>query len=84
MSLTKDAIRVSVNSPYSGEGMENIKANFNSEDMNIVFNSRYLIDISSQIENDLIVLYLKDAGAPVIIRDLSDKNSFYVVMTMKI
>ena len=84
MSLTKDAIKMSVNSPNSGEGMENIKANFNSEDMNIVFNSRYLIDISSQIENDLIVLYLKDAGAPVIIRDLSDKNSFYVVMPMKI
>jgi hypothetical protein len=29
-------------------------------------------------------LYLKDAGSPVMIRDLSDKNSFYVVMPMKI
>ena len=84
MSLTKDAIRMSVNSPNSGEGIENVSANFNSEDMNIVFNSRYLIDISSQIENELIVLYLKDAGSPVMIRDLSDKNSFYVVMPMKI
>jgi len=31
-----------------------------------------------------IVINLKDAGAPVLIRDLSDKSSFHVVMPMKI
>ena len=50
----------------------------------MVFNSRYLTDIASQIENEQIVLYLKDSGSPVMIRDMSDKNSFYVVMPMKI
>ena len=29
-------------------------------------------------------LNLKDSGSPVIIKDLSDKNSFHVVMPMKI
>ena len=57
---------------------------FNSEDMNISFNSKYLIDISSEIENEYIVINLKDAGSPVLIKDLSDKNSFHVVMPMKI
>ena len=37
-----------------------------------------------QIENDSIIINLKDSGSPVLIRDLSDKNSFYVVMPMKI
>ena len=84
MHLTKGTIKMSVNSPNSGEGVENLSATYNADDINIVFNSRYLIDIASQIENDTIVVLLKDAGSPVMIRDLSDKNSFYVVMPMKI
>ena len=62
----------------------NIKVTINSNDMNISFNSRYLIDIASQIESDLIIINLKDAASPVLIKDLSDKNSFHVVMPMKI
>ena len=84
MALSKNALRLSINSPNSGEGIENIKANFNSEDMDMIFNSGYLIDIASQIEHDSIIINLKDSGSPVLIQDLSDKNSFYVVMPMKI
>ena len=84
MEIKKDNLRLSVNSPNSGEGVENIDANFNSEDMNVSFNSRYLIDIASQIENETIIMNLKEAGSPVLIRDLSDKLSFHVVMPMKI
>ena len=39
MSIKKDSLQLSVNSPNSGEGLENIGANFNSEDMDISFNS---------------------------------------------
>ena len=84
MAITKDSLQLSVNSPNSGEGIEKINVKFNSDDMNISFNSRYLIDIASQIENDSIVINLKDPGSPVLIKDLSDLNSFHVVMPMKI
>ena len=57
---------------------------FNSNDLSISFNSRYLTDIASQIENEMIAIYLKDPGSPVLIRDSLDKNSFHVVMPMKI
>ena len=84
MSIAKDSVQLSVSSPNSGEGVENIQAKFNSSDLSISFNSRYLIDISSQIENDSIIIKLNDPGSPVLIRDLSDSNSFHVVMPMKI
>jgi DNA polymerase III subunit beta len=84
MSISKDGVQLSVNSPNSGEGIENVNATFNSEDINISFNSRYLSDIAAQIENEKIVINLKDPGSPVLIRDISDKNSFHVVMPMKI
>ena len=84
MTINKNSLQLSVNSPNSGEGTENISAKFNSADMTISFNSRYLLDITSQIENNAIFIDLKDSGSPVLIRDLSDKNSFHVVMPMKI
>ena len=84
INITKNSLQLSVNSPNSGEGIENVNSTFNSEDITISFNSRYLIDIASQIENESIVIYLKDTNAPVLIKDLSDKNSFHVVMPMKI
>jgi len=84
MMITKDSLQLLVNSPNSGEGIESINAKFNSNDMSISFNSRYLLDIVSQIDNESIIINLKDSGSPVLIKDLSDKNSFHVVMPMKI
>ena len=84
MTVSKDAVQLSVNNPTGGEGIENINAKFNSTDFAISFNSRYLMDVASQIENENIVINLKDPGSPVLIKDFSDKNSFYVVMPMKI
>ena len=84
MFISKDAVQLSVSNPNSGEGVERINAKFNSDDLNISFNSRYLIDIASQIENESIVVHLKDPGSPVLIMDVLDKNSFHVVMPMKI
>ena len=55
-----------------------------SDEMSIIFNSKYLFVFASQIENESIVINLKDAGSPVLINDFSDKNSFHVVMPMKI
>ena len=83
MILTLDCSRID-EIDDSGEGVEKINAKFNSNDLNISFNSRYLTDIASQIENESIVINLKDPGSPVLIRDFLDKNSFHVVMPMKI
>jgi len=84
MNISKDRLQLSVNSPTSGEGSENLEAKFNSNDISIIFNSRYLVDIASQIDNQSIVINLKDPGSPALIRDLSDQSSFHVVMPMKI
>ena len=84
LAVNKDNIQLSVNSANSGEGNEIIKADFNSESINISFNSKYLIDIVSEIEDKNLKMNLKDSVSPVLIEDASDKNSYYVIMPMKI
>ena len=84
LAINKDNVQLSVNSANSGDGNEKIKAEFSSENLNISFNSKYLIDIVSEIEHKNLKINLKDSVSPVLIEDLSDKNSYYVIMPMKI
>ena len=82
--INKDNVQLSVNSANSGEGNEKIKAQFSSENLQISFNSKYLIDIASEVEDKNLKLNLKDSVSPVLVEDISDKNSYYVIMPMKI
>jgi len=84
LAINKDNVELSVNSANSGEGNEKIKAEFSSDNLNISFNSKYLIDIASEIEDKNLKINLRDSVSPVLIEDLSDKNSYYVIMPMKI
>ena len=84
LAINKDNVQLSVNSANSGEGNEKIKAQFSSDRLNISFNSKYLIDIASEVEDNNLKMNLKDSISPVLIEDISDKNSYYVIMPMKI
>ena len=82
--INKNDVQLSVNSANSGEGNEKIKAEFSSENLKISFNSKYLIDIASEVEDKNLKMKLKDSVSPVLIEDISDRNSYYVIMPMKI
>ena len=81
-NLTKDNLNLSVNNTNSGDGKENLSAKFD-HDLEISFNSRYLIDVASQLDGDVIEIYLNETGSPALIRDPGDFDSIYVVMPMK-
>jgi len=84
MNISQDLLQLSVNSPNTGEGVESLGIKFNSDNISVSFNGRYLIDIASQIESETIIINLKNPASPALINDLSDINSFHVVMPMKI
>ena len=81
-SLTQNNLDLSVNNTNSGDGKESLSVKFDHE-LDISFNSRYLIDVASQLDGENIEIYLKDTGSPALIRDPADFDSIYVVMPMK-
>ena len=81
-NLAKDLLNLSVNNTNSGDGKESLTVKFDY-DLDISFNSRYLIDVASQLEGDKIEMYFKDTGSPALIRDPADFDSIFVVMPMK-
>ncbi len=80
--LEKDKLNLSVNNASSGDGKETLNVKFDHE-LDISFNSRYLIDIASQLDGNKIEIFLNDSGSPALVKDPSDFDSIYVVMPMK-
>ena len=80
--LAKDVLNLSVNNTNSGDGKETLAVKFDN-DLEISFNSRYLIDVASQIDGENIEIFFNDSGSPALIKDPGDFDSIYVVMPMK-
>ncbi len=81
-NLNKDKLDLSVNNTSSGDGKETLIVKFDY-DLEISFNSRYLIDVASQLDGEKIELFLNDTGSPALIKDPGDFDSIFVVMPMK-
>ncbi len=81
-NLSKDLLDLSVNNTSSGDGKESLIVKFD-HDLEISFNSRYLIDVASQLDGERIELFLNDTGSPALIKDPGDFDSIFVVMPMK-
>ena len=81
-NLVKDILNLSVNNTTSGDGKESLSVKFD-HDLDISFNSRYLIDVASQLDGEKIEIFFNDTGSPALIKDPSDFDSIYVVMPMK-
>ena len=84
LSLSTGRLVLSVTNPDSGSATEEIEVEYAAEPLDIGFNSRYLLDIASQIESEAAVLKLADPGSPTLIQDKDSKGTLYVLMPMRV
>ena len=84
LSIAGNSVTLSASSTDSGSANEELEVEYGSDDMEIGFNARYLLDIAQQIEGDTAELSLADSAAPTIIRDQADASALYVLMPMRV
>ena len=82
IKLSKDKLDLSVNNTHSGDGNESVSVKF-EHDLDITFNSKYLIDVASELEGEKIEIFFNDTASPALIKDPSDFDSIFVIMPMK-
>ena len=80
--LSKYTLDLLINNTNSGDGKETLSVKFD-HDLEISFNSRYLIDVASQLDGDRVEIFFNDSGSPALIKDPGDFDSIFVVMPMK-
>ncbi len=84
LQIENGSITLSANSPESGSASEEVPVDYSGPGIEIGFNSRYLLDIASQIEGGEAEISLADSASPTIVRDKSDASALYVLMPMRV
>lgn len=84
LSLDDGSLVLSATSPESGSATEELEVAYSDEPLEIGFNSRYLLDITQQIEGDSAQFTLADAASPTLVRDSADASALYVLMPMRV
>ena len=84
LSLSGTRLLLSVTNPDSGSATEEIEVEYDGDPLDIGFNSRYLLDIASQIDGERAVFKLADPGSPTLIQDGGGGRALYVLMPMRV
>lgn len=67
-----------------GSAMEEVEATYGADPIEIGFNSKYLMDIAKQMENDEAELAFSDTNTAVVIHNMADARLLYVLMPMRV
>ncbi|RCL00284.1 MAG: DNA polymerase III subunit beta [Candidatus Tokpelaia sp. JSC188] len=84
LSVIPNHLTLSVSSPDSGTAEDQLLVEYKDTALEIGFNSRYLLDITSQLSGEDIVFMLADAGSPTLIRESETADALYVLMPMRV
>jgi DNA polymerase-3 subunit beta len=84
LTLNRGSLQLSATSPESGSAVEELEVDYSDGPLEIGFNSRYLLDITQQIDSDGARFMLADAASPTLVRGTKDSNAIYVLMPMRV
>jgi DNA polymerase-3 subunit beta len=84
LALENDRLRLDVNSPETGTATEDLDVDYRGEAIEIGFNARYLLDITSQLDGDTAVFAFADTASPTVITDEADERALYVLMPLRV
>jgi DNA polymerase III subunit beta len=84
LSLSEGKLTLSVNNPDSGSAFEELEADYDAAPLEIGFNARYLLDITTQLDSDTALFKLAEPGSPTVIQDRDGAAALYVLMPMRV
>jgi DNA polymerase III subunit beta len=87
LTLAPGVIRLSSESPESGDGFDELPVDYAGGEVTIGFNAKYLLDVLGAIEQDDVIIGISGELDPVVIRPAGerDEESFVaVIMPMRI
>ena len=84
LSLKPGNLVLSATSPETGSATEELEVAYDAEALEIGFNSRYLLDITQQIEGESAQFVMADPVSPTIIRGTGESSALYVLMPLRV
>ena len=84
LSLQTGTLRISSESPDSGEGSDEVPVDYTGAGMTIGFNAKYFLDVLASLDEEEVILGLGGELDPAVVRPASDRAFLAVVMPMRI
>ena len=79
-----DKLLLNIQASELGEAEDEISIVYKGDKIGTGFNARYILDILSVIENEEVLIELKDPLSPTLFKDPGDKKYLCVVMPMRV
>jgi DNA polymerase-3 subunit beta len=87
LTTTNGALRITSESPESGNGFDEIPVDYSGPDLTIGFNAKYFLDVLGSIDDEEVLLNVSGELDPAVLRPASESTQesyLAVVMPMKI
>ena len=84
LALSKGTMRITTESPESGEGFDEIPIEYAGPNMTIGFNAKYFLDVLGALDEDEVQLGLGGELDPAVVRPVGPRQFLAVVMPMRI
>lgn len=84
LTLENGSLVLTATSPEAGSAREELDVDYADGPLEIGFNSKYLLDITQQIEGDDAKFQLSDGASPTLVQDMGDTSALYVLMPMRV
>ena len=84
ININKGSIVISATNPDKGSASEHLDVVYNGDEVEIGFNSKYVLDVARQIKGNEIIIKLSDSVSPTLVYDKDDKEVLFVLMPMRV
>ena len=82
--LFKNLMNMSSVNSENGTATEDIITEYSGQEIEIGFNSKYILEMINNLDDEIIILSFKDSSSPVIATEESNPNLIYVLMPMRV
>ncbi|MDP9036356.1 MAG: DNA polymerase III subunit beta, partial [Myxococcota bacterium] len=84
LGLTSGTMRMTTESPESGEGFDEVPVDYSGANMTIGFNAKYFLDVLAALDEDEVLLGLGGELDPAVLKPVGPRQFLSVVMPMRI
>ncbi len=84
MGFSPNLLEISSAHPDAGETREELPIDYRGNRFEVAFNPRYFLDLLAVLEDEKVVLELKDDVSPCVVRSEFDKGFLALVMPMRL
>jgi DNA polymerase III subunit beta len=84
LGLSQGTMRITTESPESGEGFDEIPVEYAGANITIGFNAKYFLDVLGALDEDEVQLGLGGELDPAVVRPVGPRQFLAVVMPMRI